>query len=94
MNGGLYVIMLCVVIFIYVADIAMLGRAVLSWIPDGNQTRIGAFLYVITEPFIMPVRGLCNRFGWFRGMPLDMPFLITALLLMLISSSLQTMLWG
>lgn len=94
MNGGLYVIMLCVVIFIYVADIAMLGRAVLSWIPDGNQTRIGAFLYVITEPFIMPVRGLCNRFGWFRGLPLDMPFLITALLLMLISSSLQTMLWG
>lgn len=94
MNGGLYVIMLCVVIFIYVADIAMLGRAVLSWIPEGNQTRIGAFLYVITEPFIMPVRGLCNRFGWFRGLPLDMPFLITALLLMLISSSLQTMLWG
>ena len=94
MNGGLYVIMLCVVIFIYVADIAMLGRAVLSWIPEGNQTRVGAFLYVITEPFIMPVRGLCNRFGWFRGMPLDMPFLITALLLMLISSSLQTMLWG
>ena len=94
MNGGLYVIMLCVVIFIYVADFAMLGRAVLSWIPEGNQTRIGAFLYVITEPFIMPVRGLCNRFGWFRGLPLDMPFLITALLLMLISSSLQTMLWG
>lgn len=94
MNGGLYVIMLCVVIFIYVADIAMLGRAVLSWIPEGNQTRVGAFLYVITEPFIMPVRGLCNRFGWFRGLPLDMPFLITALLLMLISSSLQTMLWG
>ena len=94
MNGGLYVIMLCVVIFIYVADIAMLGRAVLSWIPEGNQTRIGAFLYVITEPFIMPVRGLCNRFGWFCGLPLDMPFLITALLLMLISSSLQTMLWG
>ena len=94
MNGGLYVIMLCVVIFIYVADIAMLGRAVLSWIPEGNQTRVGAFLYVITEPFIMPVRGLCHRFGWFQGVPLDMPFLITALLLMLISSSLQTMLWG
>ena len=94
MNGGLYVIMLSLLIFLYAADIAMLGRAVLSWIPDGNQTRIGAFLYVITEPFIMPVRGLCNRFGWFRGLPLDMPFLITALLLMLISSSLQTMLWG
>ena len=94
MNGGLYVIMLCVVIFIYVADFAMLGRAVLSWIPEGNQTRIGAFLYVITEPFIMPVRGLCNRFGWFQGVPLDMPFLITSMLMLLISSFLQTALWG
>ena len=94
MNGGLYVIMLCVVIFIYVADIAMLGRAVLSWIPEGNQTRIGAFLYVITEPFIMPVRGLCKRLGLFQGMPLDMPFLITSMLLLLISSFLQTALWG
>ena len=86
--------MLCVVIFIYVADFAMLGRAVLSWIPEGNQTRIGAFLYVITEPFIMPVRGLCHRFGWFQGVPLDMPFLITSMLMLLISSFLQTALWG
>ena len=85
MNGGLEVILTCIVIFLYVADIAMLARAVLSWFPDGGQNGFGAFLYVITEPFIMPVRGLCNRLGWFRGMPLDMPFLITSLLLLMIS---------
>ena len=94
MNGGLYVIMLSLLIFLYAADIAMLGRAVLSWFPEGGQSRIAAFLYVITEPFIMPVRGICNRFGWFRGMPLDMPFLITSLLLMLISSALRSAIWG
>ena len=94
MNGGLYVILTGIVIFLYVADIALLGRAVLSWFPEGGQSRIAALLYVITEPFIMPVRGLCNRLGWFQGMPLDMPFLITSLLLLMISSGLRSVLWG
>ncbi len=90
MSGGLYVIMLCVVIFIYVVDIAMLGRAVLSWFTMGEQTRIGAFLYVVTEPVILPVRNLCNRFGWFQGLPMDMPFLITSMLMMLVTVFLRT----
>ena len=94
MNGGLYVILTGIVIFLYVADIALLGRAVLSWFPEGGQSRIGALLYVITEPFIMPVRWLCSRLGWFQGMPLDMPFLITSLLLLMISSGLRSILWG
>ena len=93
MNGGLYVLIRCLITFLYVADIAMLGRAVLSWFTMGEQTRIGAFLYVITEPFIMPVRGLCNRFGWFRGLPMDMPFLITSVLMMLLSMLLNTALY-
>lgn len=94
MNGAMYVILTGVVIFLYVADIALLGRAVLSWFPEGGQSRIGAFLYVVTEPFIMPVRGICNRLGLFRGMPLDMPFLITSMLLLLISSALRSVVWG
>lgn len=94
MNGGLYVIALCVVIFLYVVDIAMLGRAVLSWFPSDGPTRIGAFLYVVTEPFIMPIRNLCARFGWFQGLPMDMPFLITSLLMYLVSSVLHTAFFG
>ena len=94
MNGAMYVILTGVVIFLYVADIALLGRAVLSWFPEGGQSHIGAFLYVVTEPFIMPVRGICNRLGLFRGMPLDMPFLITSMLLLLISSALRSVVWG
>ena len=90
MNGSVYMIMLCLTVFIYVVDIAMLGRVVLSWITMGEQTRIGTFLYVVTEPFIMPVRGLCNRLGWFQGVPLDMPFLITSMLMMLVSVSLRS----
>ena len=94
MSGGMYDILTGVVIFLYAVDIALLGRAVLSWFPEGGQSRIGAFLYVVTEPFIMPVRGLCNRLGLFQGVPLDMPFLITALLLTLISTFLRSAVWG
>ena len=90
MSGGVYVVMLCLTIFIYVLDVAMLGRAVLSWFTMGEQTRIGTFLYVVTEPMIMPVRGICNRLGWFQGVPLDIPFLITSMLLMLASIFLRT----
>lgn len=92
MSGGLYIIVRCVLLFIDVLSIAMLGRAVLSWFTMGEQTKIGAFLYVVTEPVIMPIRSLCNRFGWFQGLPLDMPFLITVVLLSFVGMFLQAML--
>ena len=94
MNGGLYLIVRFILLFLDVVSIAMLGRAVLSWFSMGEQTKIGTFLYVVTEPFIMPIRNLCGRFGWFQGVPLDMPFLITSLLMMLVSSFLHTMFLG
>lgn len=87
---GLYVIVQCLLMFIYVVDFAMLGRMVVSFLFMGEQTRIGSFLYVITEPFIMPIRSLCNRFGWFQGLPTDMPFFLTSVLMMLITIILPT----
>jgi uncharacterized protein YggT (Ycf19 family) len=77
----LYVIVQFVLIFIDVLSVAMFVRAILSWFTLGEQTKIGTFMYVVTEPVIMPIRALCNRFGWFQGVPLDMPFLITMVLL-------------
>lgn len=89
MNGGLYLIVRFILLFLDVVSIAMLGRAVLSWFSMGEQTKIGTFLYVVTEPFIMPIRNLCGRFGWFQGLPLDMPFLITMVLLSTVGVFLQ-----
>lgn len=89
MNGGLYLIVRFILLFLDVVSIAMLGRAVLSWFSMGEQTKIGTFLYVVTEPFIMPIRNLCGRFGWFQGLPLDMPFLITMVLLSMVGVFLQ-----
>lgn len=90
MNSGVYVVMRCAVLFVDVISIAMLVRAVLSWLFVDGQSKLGAFLYVVTEPIILPIRALCERFGWFRGTPLDMPFFITAILLTVLSLSLET----
>lgn len=79
--AALYVIVQCVLIFIDILSLAMFVRAILSWFTMGEQTRIGTFLYVVTEPIILPIRALCARFGWFQGMPLDMPFFITMVVL-------------
>lgn len=73
------------VIFV-VLDLLMLARAILSWLPLDQDSALVNFLYNVTEPLIMPIRALCDRFGWFEDSPLDIPFLITALLIMIIGS--------
>ena len=89
MTTAVYIIVQCVLIFIDILSVAMLVRAVLSWFTMGEQTKLGTFMYVVTEPIIMPIRALCNRFGWFQGMPLDMPFFLTRILLTFGSMFLQ-----
>lgn len=85
MPGGYYVLIQFVSLFLDVISIAMLVRVILSWFQMGDgQSAIGQFLYLVTEPFILPLRALCDRFGWFRNLPIDMPFFITMILLSVI----------
>ena len=69
-----------VVVFLTVIQLAMLARAILSWFPmDGN--RFTDFLFAITEPFIYPVRMLFDKLNWFTGLPIDVSFLATYLII-------------
>ncbi len=77
----LYVISATVRYLIAAIQFLMFGRAILSWIPMDDDNPIENFLYAVTEPVIMPVRSVIERFGWFEGMPIDMSFFITFLLL-------------
>ena len=70
---------------IFCLEIAMLLRAILSWLPINEENRFAGWLYFITEPIIAPVRALFDKMGWFSDLPLDMPFLFTYLLLSLAS---------
>ena len=68
--------------------IAMTARAVLSWFPIG-ENKITGFLYVLTEPLIMPMRLLFRKLNWFADFPLDMAFYATTLVLVLLSVLLE-----
>ena len=89
MDVAIYILKIFVIGLIDILHLAMLVRALLSWIDPMQEWKISSFLYVVTEPVILPLRRLFERKHWFEGMPLDMPFMITFLLLFLLSSLLQ-----
>ncbi len=61
-------------------QMAMMVRAILSWImPDGDGALL-RFLYAITEPIIGFVRTVLHRLGVNVEGPLDLSFLVTVLL--------------
>ena len=64
---------------------AMFIRAVLSFLPIDEGAAINGFLAFITEPFILPIRLLCEKFNIGKGIPFDIPFLLTYIILSFIS---------
>lgn len=67
--------------FLSVLELAMLARMIVSWLDPEMSWKFSAFLYMVTEPFIQPIRLLCYKNNWFQQVPLDIPYLITFLLL-------------
>ena len=78
-----------ILIFVNAISIAMFVRAIMSWFDPMKEMKISYFLFVLTEPVILPVRALCEKKHWFEGLPLDMPFMITWLLLSVIGTVLM-----
>ena len=72
-----------VLLFLKVLSFAMALRAVLSWFfeSDGKFFR---FLYVFTEPAIMPIRKLFVKMNWFQDSPIDVSFIFAFLALMFV----------
>lgn len=69
-------------------QIAMLVRAVLSWFPSGSGSAIGELAYTVTEPVIAPVRRFLERFPSIRNFPFDISFLVTFMLISMLSAVL------
>lgn len=67
----------------------MFVRAIFSWFPTENPGKLQRIIFHMTEPVIMPVRKFLWRMGWFQGLPIDMSFLFTYLLLGLLQFALM-----
>jgi len=67
-------------VFLAAVELAMFARAILSWFFT-EESRLGDFLYAVTEPVILPVRLIFEKFGWFQNLPIDVSFFVTFLLI-------------
>lgn len=88
MDTVVFVLRNLVLVFLDVIQIAFLARAILSWFDRGEPGTVSSFFIFVTEPFIMPIRRLCERMRWFEGSMLDFPFLLTMILLMMLQTLL------
>lgn len=94
MNVGamvFFVLQKFVYVLINVLQVAMFLRAILSWFDPMQEGRLSVFLMVVTEPVILPIRALCQKMHWFEGLPLDIPFLLTWILLSVIQTLVITL---
>lgn len=80
----IYIFAKFISIMISVVIYAMMGRAIMPIFIDVEGNRIYMFLTVITEPFILPVRYLLAKFNIGQNTPIDMSFMFTYLILILV----------
>lgn len=86
MNNVIYVVSQVVLTCLSALEIAMLIRAVLSWIPSMSGTRFADFIYTLTEVIVAPVRRAAEKMNLFNRSPIDLSFLIAYLLLSMLQS--------
>ena len=82
MGELLYFVRLTLRYLLWVLDLAMLLRAIFSWIDPEQSNRFSVFLYMVTEPIIMPIQALLDKlFPSLRYFPLSISFLLAYMLL-------------
>ncbi len=84
-----YIFERTIILLIDVLLFAMFVRAILSWFDPMHEWRLSGFLTMITEPVILPIRILCDKMHWFEGVPLDIPFMLSWLILMIVQTLVQ-----
>jgi uncharacterized protein YggT (Ycf19 family) len=81
----LYVLSTVAKLLISVSLTLMTVRAVMSWFfSEDEDIGFVRFVYAATEPLIYPVRRLLSRIPALMGFPIDLSFMITYFLLVLL----------
>ena len=93
MPEPLYVLVNFVLIFINIIIFGMFIRSILFIFGADENGRFMRFLYVLTEPMIMPIRKLFRKLNWFQNTPFDMAHLFTYLVLYVLEFVLESFLY-
>ncbi len=70
MTEPIYVVVSFVSTFLSVLSVAILARVVFGMFFEGDGPVI-RYLWVVTEPAILPFRKLFEKRGWFEESPMD-----------------------
>ena len=70
-----------VITLLYAMQFLMFGRALMSWFFPEEDNKIARFLFVVTEPFVYPIRQLLSKIEFFNSVPIDMSFLFAMIIL-------------
>lgn len=85
MEAVFYILAKVVSIFLSAVSFTMLLRMILSFFVNTDENILYALCCYISEPFILPFRLLCSKFGIGQNSPIDMPFMLAYIGLMLIT---------
>lgn len=67
---------------------AMFLRAILSWFIREEESVLMGLLAMVTEPAIIPVRGILMRFRFVQECPIDISFMATFMLIFFLQQAL------
>lgn len=70
---------------------AMYLRMILSFFDFGEESNILLFTCAVTEPFIVPVRIIVERFESVASMPIDISFCISFIILSMLRTFLPAL---
>lgn len=76
-------LMLTIVIF------AISARNILQITAADENNKLYILAYALSEPVIIPMRLLCEKRGWFQGLPIDAAAVATAFVLILVQMILE-----
>lgn len=86
MSEILYVLAKFVDGLITVMVFAIFVRAILSWFPIDEDGPVVSFVYLITDPVIVPIRALLERFSLFQDTPIDFSSFFAMIFLMILQT--------
>ncbi|MBQ7363222.1 MAG: YggT family protein [Clostridia bacterium] len=71
----LYILAKAVAIYLSLASYAMLGRVLLGFFVNPEESRLYALLLLVSEPVVLPFRLVMAKFNIGQNSILDMPFM-------------------
>lgn len=88
----LQTVIVSLVNLIWLLEVLLFIRAVISWIPDAENTKFGVLIDRLTEPLISPFRALVSKSAITQSIMIDISFIVVIVILEMARRFLESLL--